>query len=114
VRTTTASPWLGRDPGGRRLSGGWLGFLGGDGVGRGVLDLPDLALVDIGLSGMIDGISVTAELAPLGVPVVVVTADCQRASAEGRELLADILIKPVQPITLVESVDSVLRKAKVD
>ena len=77
-------------------------------------DLPDLALVDIGLSGMIDCISVAAELAPLGVPVVFVTADYQRVSAEGRELLADILIKPVQPITLVKSVNSVPRKAKVD
>jgi DNA-binding response OmpR family regulator len=79
---------------------------------RAYRDLPDMALVDIGLSGMIDGISVVAEIAPLGVPVVFVTADYQRALAERRELAADILIKPVQPITLVKSVDSVLRKAK--
>ena len=32
--------------------------------------LPDLAMIDIGLSGSIDGISVAAELAPLGVPVI--------------------------------------------
>jgi hypothetical protein len=34
--------------------------------------------------------------------------------AEGRKLAANILIKPVQPITLVKSVDSVLRKARAD
>ena len=37
--------------------------------------LPSLALVDIGLGGTIDGISVAAELAPLGVPVIFITAD---------------------------------------
>ena len=45
-----------------------------------------MALADIGLSGMIDGISVAAKIAPLGVPVVFVTADHQRTLAEGREL----------------------------
>ena len=43
------------------------------------LRLPDLALIDIGLKGMIDGISVAAELAPLGVPVIFLTGDYQRA-----------------------------------
>src|SRR3954466_11447748 len=33
-------------------------------------DLPDLALMDIGLKGSIDGISVASELAPLGVTIV--------------------------------------------
>jgi two-component system, response regulator PdtaR len=81
---------------------------------RAYRDLPDMVLVGIGLSGMIDGISVVAEIAPLGVPVVFVTADYRRALVEGRELAVDILIKPVQPITLVKSVDSVLRKARAD
>jgi DNA-binding response OmpR family regulator len=81
---------------------------------RAYRDLPDMALADIGLSGMIDGISVVAKIAPLGVPVVFVTADHQRTLAEGRELAADILIKRDQPITLVKSVDSVLRKVRVD
>src|SRR5918994_3273113 len=57
--------------------------------------LPDLALIDIGLKGMIDGISVAAELAPLGVPVIFLTGNYQRAGSEGRELATDILIKPV-------------------
>jgi two-component system, response regulator PdtaR len=81
---------------------------------RAYRDLPDMALVDIGLSSMIDGISVVAEIAPLGMSVVFVTADYRRALAEGRKLAANILIKPVQPITLVKSVDSVLRKARAD
>src|SRR5687767_14752766 len=36
--------------------------------------LPDLALIDIHLSGTIDGISVAAELAPLGVSIIFITA----------------------------------------
>ena len=81
---------------------------------RAYRDLPDMALADIGLSGMIDGISVAAKIAPLGVPFVFITAHYQRVLAEGKELAADILIKRDQPITLVKSVDSVLRKARVD
>jgi DNA-binding LytR/AlgR family response regulator len=81
---------------------------------RAYRDLPDMALADIALSGMIDGVSVVAKIAPLGVPVVFVTTNHQRALAEGRELAADILIKRDQPITLVKSVDSVLRKVRVD
>ena len=37
--------------------------------------LPTLALIDIDLGGTIDGISVAAELAPLGVAVIFITAD---------------------------------------
>ena len=65
--------------------------------------LPDVALIDIGLSGAIDGISVAAELAPLGVPVVLLTGNYQRAGEEGRELAADILIKPVSDIAILRS-----------
>lgn len=75
---------------------------------------PDLALIDISLNGMIDGISVAAELAPLGIPVVFVTASYQRAAEEGREYAADILIKPVKPATLISAVASVLEKHQVE
>jgi two-component system, response regulator PdtaR len=54
--------------------------------------LPDLAIIDIGLSGEIDGIS-----------------------AEGWQIAADILIKPVLPSTVIKSVNSILqRKATVE
>jgi DNA-binding response OmpR family regulator len=72
--------------------------------------LPDLALVDIGLKGAIDGISVAAELAPLGVTVIFVTADYQRAALEGREYATEILIKPVGPSTVLNTVASILQK----
>lgn len=72
------------------------------------LCLPDLALIDIGLKGMIDGISVAAELAPLGVPVIFLTGDYQRAGHEGRELATDILIKPVSEKTILRAVASAL------
>ena len=75
---------------------------------------PDLALIDIALNGMIDGISVAAELAPLGIPVVFVTADYQRVAEEGREFASDILIKPVRASALVSSVASVLGKHEVE
>ena len=72
------------------------------------LCLPDLALIDIGLKGMIDGISVAAELAPLGVPVIFLTGDYQRAGHEGRELATDILIKPVSEKAILRAVASAL------
>ena len=71
---------------------------------------PDLALVDICLSGAVDGVSVAAELAPLGVLIIFVTADYQRA-AEGREYAADILIKPVRYSALIGAVAAALSGA---
>jgi two-component SAPR family response regulator len=69
-------------------------------------DLPDLALINIGLCGPIDGISVAAELAPLGTAVIFITADYQRAAVEGRIWAVDILIKPVMKTTILRSVAS--------
>jgi DNA-binding response OmpR family regulator len=71
--------------------------------------LPALALIDIDLGGTIDGITVAAELAPLGIPVIFITADYQRAAVEGREFAADILIKPVMESTVLHSVASILQ-----
>ena len=75
-------------------------------------DLPTLALIDIDLGGMIDGISVAAELAPLGVSVIFVTADYQRACVEGRKLAADILIKPVEESAVRHAVASALHRKR--
>ncbi len=76
-------------------------------------DLPDLAIIDIGLSGTIDGISVAAELAPLGVPVILLTGNYQRASTEGRQVAADILIKPVLPSIMIKSVNAILQQKAI-
>jgi len=70
---------------------------------------PDLALIDTGLSGAIDGISLAAEIAALGVPVIFLTGDYQRACIEGREHAAAILIKPISVPVFLNSVASVLR-----
>jgi two-component system, response regulator PdtaR len=70
---------------------------------------PDLALIDIGLSGAIDGITLAAEIAPRGVPVIFLTGDYERAGVEGREFAADILIKPISVPAFLNSVTSVLR-----
>jgi DNA-binding response OmpR family regulator len=70
---------------------------------------PDLALIDIGLSGAIDGITFAAEIAPRGVPVIFLTGDYERACVEGREFAADILIKPISVPAFLNSVTSVLR-----
>ncbi|EWY35804.1 hypothetical protein N825_34270 [Skermanella stibiiresistens SB22] len=72
-------------------------------------DLPSLALIDIDLGGIIDGISVAAELGPIGVPVIFITGNYQRAPLEGREYATDILIKPVTENTVLDSVNSILR-----
>ena len=71
---------------------------------------PALALIDIDLGGTIDGISVAAELAPLGVAVVFITADYKRAAVEGREFAADILIKPVTESTVLHSIAAILQR----
>jgi DNA-binding LytR/AlgR family response regulator len=77
--------------------------------------LPDLALIDINLSGTIDGISVAAELAPLGVSIIFITAHYNRAGTEGREFAADILIKPVMESTVLKAVATTLqRKQEAD
>jgi two-component system, response regulator PdtaR len=77
--------------------------------------LPDLALIDINLSGTIDGISVAAELAPLGVSIIFITAYYNRAGTEGREFAADILIKPVMESTVLKAVAATLqRKQEAD
>ncbi len=75
-------------------------------------DLPDLAVLDIGLRGAIDGISVASELAPLGVTIIFVTADYQRAGSEGREFATEILIKPVSADTLLNLVSSSLESKR--
>jgi two-component system, response regulator PdtaR len=74
--------------------------------------LPSLALVDIDLGGTIDGISVAAELAPLNVPVIFITADYKKVAVEGRELAADILIKPVTHSTVLHLVAAILQGSK--
>ena len=76
--------------------------------------LPSLALVDIDLGGTIDGISVAAELAPLGVAIIFITADYKKAAVEGRELAADILIKPVTHSTVLHLVASILQGKQGD
>ena len=72
-----------------------------------------MALIDIDLGGTIDGISVAAELAPLDVSVIFLTADYQRAGVEGRELAADILIKPVVEDTVLQAVASALQRKMI-
>jgi two-component system, response regulator PdtaR len=71
--------------------------------------LPALTLTDIDLGGTIDGISVATELAPLGIPVIFITANYRKAAVEGREFAADILIKPVRDRTVLHSIASVLQ-----
>src|SRR3954454_7024819 len=70
---------------------------------------PDLAPIDIGLSGAIDGITLAAEATTLDVPVIFLTGDYERAGVEGREFAADILIKPISVPAFLNSVTSVLR-----
>jgi DNA-binding LytR/AlgR family response regulator len=72
--------------------------------------LPDLALIDIDLGETIDGISVAAELAPMGVSIIFVTAYYNRAGTEGREFAADILIKPVMESTILDAVAAALQR----
>ncbi|UEM19095.1 response regulator [Skermanella mucosa] len=73
-------------------------------------DLPDLVLLDIGLASAVDGISVAAELHPMGVSIIFVTSDYQRAALDGREYASDVLIKPVRVSAVLNSVAATLAK----
>jgi two-component system, response regulator PdtaR len=76
-------------------------------------DLPDLVLLDVGLAGDIDGISVAAELAPMGVGIIFVTSDYQRVALDGREYSSDVLIKPVAVSSVLHSIASILRNKQM-
>jgi two-component SAPR family response regulator len=79
-------------------------------LGMAYQHLPDLALIDIHLGETIDGISVAAELVPLGVLIIFVTAHHKRAVTDGRQLATDILIKPVLENTILTAVAAALQQ----
>lgn len=63
---------------------------------------PELALVDIQLSGGASGLDVAAELRGRGVPVMFVTGNCPNAS--GRDLALGCLHKPFDRQNIVATV----------
>jgi len=74
---------------------------------------PCLVLLDLGLPGDLDGLSVCRELVARGTPVIVVTArDDEVDRVVGLELGADDYVtKPFSPRELVARVRAVLRRA---
>lgn len=63
---------------------------------------PDLAIVDIRLSGGDSGLDLAADLAALGVPVLFVTGNCPRES--GRAVAVGCLHKPFDERQLLAAV----------
>jgi DNA-binding response OmpR family regulator len=78
-------------------------------LGRTYGTLPDLALIDLQLVGELDGFSIAAELAPMGVRIVFLTGDFHRVSVEGRGFEAEILIKPISMDTMIRAIHCALR-----
>ena len=68
-------------------------------------EMPDIAVVDIGLKGEIDGITVGRELDELGISVIYLTGNYEKALMEGRSSATDMLSKPIKPEELIASVE---------
>jgi len=78
---------------------------------------PDLALMDIVLEGAIDGVTAASEMhATYGVPVVFVTGNADQATVErAREAKPyGYVLKPVSPLDLYSTIDTVLRRASLE
>jgi DNA-binding response OmpR family regulator len=69
---------------------------------------PDVALIDIGLEGMIDGIFLGEQLAERGVAVVYLTGRFERALREGRAHAAALLAKPCRSEELIATLQAAL------
>lgn len=72
---------------------------------------PDLALVDIGLKGAIDGITLASILSDRRIPVIYVTGRPDRALTTGRAHAAGVIAKPFTAGEVQAVVAAVLRSA---
>lgn len=69
---------------------------------------PDIALIDIGLEGAIDGIFLGQQLSERGIPVVYLTGRFERALQEGRDHACALLAKPCSSQELIATLHSAL------
>ena len=74
---------------------------------------PDLALVNITLAGGDDGIALARDLRALGVPVLFISGQPNRARLAKAVAIAS-LPKPYSPADMVEAVDYLFRHEKGD
>lgn len=84
------------------------------GLDRMVENRPDVILLDIrmpGLSGL-DVLKIMSEDLKIDVPVIIVTASHLNLidyNFAGSDKVADVLIKPLEPRTLVKAIDSAVQ-----
>lgn len=69
---------------------------------------PAVALIDISLEGMIDGIFLGEQLAERGVAVIYLTGRFERALREGRPHAAALLAKPCRSDELIATLNAAL------
>jgi DNA-binding response OmpR family regulator len=69
---------------------------------------PDVALIDVSLEGMIDGIFLGEQLAERGVAVVYLTGRFERALREGRSHAAALLAKPCGSDELIATLNQAM------
>jgi len=74
---------------------------------------PDLALVNIGLADGDDGVALAGDLKALGVPVLFISGQPDRAKLAEAVGVAS-LSKPYSPSDMVEAVDYLFRHAQGD
>jgi DNA-binding response OmpR family regulator len=67
---------------------------------------PDVALIDIGLAGALDGIFLGQQLSERGIAVVYLTGRFERAVKEGRNHAAGLLCKPCSLADLTAAIDA--------
>ncbi len=76
---------------------------------------PSIVLMDIRLSGVIDGIEAARQIkAGVGIPVIYMTGypDDETKEAAGVTEPYEYLVKPVRNIDITDSIDAALRRAK--
>jgi CheY-like chemotaxis protein len=67
---------------------------------------PNVALIDIGLAGVLDGIFLGQQLSERGIPVIYLTGRFERALNEGRQHATALLAKPCSLAELTAAIES--------
>jgi DNA-binding response OmpR family regulator len=67
---------------------------------------PNVALIDIGLAGVLDGIFLGQQLSERGIPVIYLTGRFERALNEGRQHAAALLAKPCSLAELTAAIEA--------
>ena len=86
---------------------------GDDAINRAETEKPDIILMDINLKGEMDGIEAARQIkTKSGVPIIFLSGypDDERAKEAGADETCAYLVKPVEPVDIKMTIDSLLSK----